>query len=94
MMSDDYANKMWSDILKEILNKGDALMDICDSVCIVRLRQIIEWSHEEMRRIKGREEITDVMWADYEELISDVLAANRLLEYFGASVVETGENDE
>lgn len=80
----DYANKMWSDIFEEMSNKGDALLDLYDSVCIVRLRQIIEWSLEEMRRIKDHAEITDVMWEDYAELSADVLAAKRLLEYFGA----------
>jgi len=90
----DYANKMWSDIFEEMSNKGDALLDLYDSVCIVRLRQIIEWSLEEMRRIKDRAEITDVMWEDYAELSADVRAANRLLEYFGSSIVGTEENDE
>lgn len=93
-MKIDYANKMWSDTFEEISNKGDALLDLYDSVCIVRLRQIIEWSLEEMWRIKDRAEITDVMWKDYEELEADVIAAMRLLEYFGASIVGTGENDE
>jgi hypothetical protein len=87
-MKNDYANKMWSDIFEEMSNKGDALLDLYDSVCIVRLRQVVEWSLEEMWLIKDREEITDVMWEDYAELEADVLAAKRMLEYFGASVVE------
>ena len=86
-----WAVKMWNDTLKEVSTKGDALMDIYDSVCIVRLRQVVKWSLEEMQRIKEREELTDPMWADYEELYSDMLAAKRMLEYFGAS---TGEYDE
>ena len=90
-MNAEYANKMWSDIFEEMSNKGDALLDLYDSVCIVRLRQVVEWSLEEMWRIKDCEEITDVMWEDYAELEADVSAAKRLLEYFGASA--TGGND-
>ena len=84
----DWAVTMWSDTLKEISNKGDSLMDIYDSVCIVRLRQIVEWSLEEMWRIKDRAEITDAMWADYAEYSEDLWAAKRLLEYFGATLQE------
>lgn len=87
-MNIDEANKMWADIFEEMANKGDALLDLYESVCIVRLRQVVEWSLEEMWRIKDREEITDVMWADYAELKADVDAAKRMLEYFGASAVE------
>jgi hypothetical protein len=87
----DWAVKMWSDTLEELSTKGDALMDIYDSVCIVRLRQVVEWSLEEMWRIKDRAEITDAMWADYAENSADLLAAKRLLEYFGAS---TGDYDD
>lgn len=90
-MNADYANKMWADIFEEMGQKGDALPDLIDSVCIVRLRQVVEWSLEEMWRIKDREEITDVMWADYAELKADVDAAKRMLEYFGASA--TGGKD-
>ena len=86
-MNADFANKMWADIFDEMGQKGDALLDLFDSVCIVRLRQVVEWSLEEMWRIKDREEITDVMWEDYAELSADVLAAKRLLEYFGASTI-------
>lgn len=81
----EWAVKMWNDTLKEVSTKGDALMDIYDSVCIVRLRQVIEWSLQEMWRIKERKNITDTMWEDYAELTADVLAAKRMLEYFGAS---------
>ena len=49
----EWAVKMWNDTLKEVSTKGDALMDIYDSVCIVRLRQVVEWSLEEMWRIKN-----------------------------------------
>ena len=86
----EWAVKMWNDTLKEVATKGDALMDIYDSVVIVRLRQVVEWSLEEMWRIKERKNITDTMWEDYAELSADVLAAKRMLEYFGAS---TGEYD-
>ena len=87
----DWAVKMWSDTLEELSNKGDALMDIYNSVCIVRLRQVVEWSLEEMWRIKERKNITDSMWEDYAENRADLLAAKRLLEYFGAS---HGEEEE
>ena len=90
-MNAEYANKMWTDIFDEMGQKGDALLDLFDSVCIVRLRQVVEWSLEEMWAIKDREEITDAMWADYADLKADVDAAKRLLEYFGASA--TGGND-
>ena len=90
-MNAEYANKMWTDIFDEMGQKGDALLDLFDSVCIVRLRQVVEWSLEEMWAIKDREEITDVMWADYAELKADVDAAKRMLEYFGASA--TGGKD-
>lgn len=86
-----WAVKMWNDTLKEVSTKGDALMDIYDSMCIVRLRQVVEWSLEEMWRIKERKNVTDTMWEDYAELSADVLAAKRLLEYFGAS---TGDYDD
>lgn len=88
----EWAVKMWNDTLKELSTKGDVLTDIYDSVCIVRLRQVVEWSLEEMWRIKDREEITDAMWEDYAEISADVLAAKRLLEYFGASTVENKED--
>jgi len=87
----EWAGKMWNDTLKEVSTKGDALMDIYDSVCIVRLRQVVEWSLEEMWRIKERKNVTDPMLEDYAEVSADVLAAKRLLEYFGAS---TGEYNE
>lgn len=90
-MNIDYANKMWADIFDEMSRKGDALLDLFDSVCIVRLRQVVEWSLEEMCRIKDREEITDVMWEDYADLKADVDAAKRLLEYLGASTVSDKE---
>ena len=90
-LKDDWANKMWADIFEEMSQKGDALLDLFDSVCIVRLRQVVGWSLEEMWAIKDREEITDAMWADYADLKADVDAAKRLLEYFGASA--TGGND-
>ena len=90
-MNAEYANKMWADIFEEMGRKGDALLDLFDSVCIVRLRQVVEWSLEEMWAIKDREEITDAMWADYADLKADVDAAKRLLEYLGASA--TGGND-
>ena len=89
-MNADYANKMWADIFEEMSNKGDALLDLFDSVCIVRLRQVVEWSLGEMGAIKDHAEITDKMWEDYAELSADVLSAKRLLEYFGASAVEGG----
>ena len=88
----EWAVKMWNDTLKELSTKGDGLTDIYDSVCIVRLRQVVEWSLEEMWRIKDREEITDAMWEDYAEISADVLAAKRLLEYFGASTVGNKED--
>ena len=84
----EWAVKMWNDTLKEVSTKGDALMDIYDSVCIVRLRQVVEWSLEEMWRIKERKNITDTMWEDYAELEADYLAAKRLLDYFGAITAE------
>ena len=84
----EWAVKMWNDTLKEVSTKGDALMDIYDSVCIVRLRQVVEWSLEEMWRIKERKNITDTMWEDYAELVADYLAAKRLLDYFGAITEE------
>ena len=90
-MNADYANKMWTDIFEEMCQKGDALLDLFDSVCIVRLRQVVEWSLEEMRRIEAKREKTDVMLEDYAELAADVGAANRLLEYLGASA--TGGKD-
>jgi hypothetical protein len=90
-MIDTWANKMWADIFEEMTNKGDALLDLYDSVCIVRLRQVVEWSLKEMREIKDRAEITEAMWDDYAELEADVLAAKRMLEYFGASVVESDQ---
>ena len=90
-MNAEYANKMWADIFEEMGRKGDALLDLFDSVCIVRLRQVVELSLEEMRRIDGHKEKTDVMLEDYEELKADVAAAKRLLEYFGASA--TGGKD-
>lgn len=90
-MNADYANKMWSDIFEEMSNKGDALLDLVDSVCIVRLLQVVEWSLEEMQRIDGHKEKADVMLEDYADLKADVAAAKRLLEYFGASA--TGGND-
>ena len=86
-----WAVKMWNDTLKEVSTKGDALMDIYDSVCIVRLRQVVEWSLEEMWRIKDCKNVTDTMWEDYAELTKDYEAAKHLLEYFGAS---TGDYDD
>ena len=91
-MNTDFANKMWADIFEEMSQKGDALLDLFDSVCIVRLRQVVEWSLEEMRRIDGHKEKTDVMLEDYADLSADVLAAKRLLEYFGASTVGNKED--
>jgi len=88
-----WANKMWTEIFEEMGQKGDALLDLFDSVCIVRLRQVVEWSLEEMREINDRAEITDVMSEDYAELSADVLAAKRLLEYFGASTIGDKEDD-
>ena len=90
-MNAEYANKMWTDIFEEMGQRGDALLDLFDSVCIVRLRQVVELSLEEMRRIEAKKEKTDVMLEDYAELKADVAAAKRLLEYLGASA--TGGND-
>jgi hypothetical protein len=90
-IKNNWANKMWADIFEEMSQKGDALLDLYDSVCIVRLRQVVKWSLEGMWEIKDRAEITEAMWQDYAELEADVLAAKRMLEYFGASA--TGGND-
>jgi len=40
-MNFEYTNKMWTDIFEEMENKGDAFLDLIDSVCIVRLRQVV-----------------------------------------------------
>jgi len=88
-----WANKMWTEIFEEMGQKGDALLDLFDSVCIVRLRQVVEWSLEEMWRIKDHAEITDKMWEDYAELEADVASAKRLLEYFGASTIVGAVNN-
>ena len=90
-MNADFASKMWANIFEEMGQKGDALLDLFDSVCIVRLRQVVEWSLEEMQRIDGHKEKTGVMLEDYAALKADVDAAKRLLEYLGASA--TGGND-
>ena len=89
----DYAKKMLDDTLHELSMKGDCVLDFYDSMCIVRLRQVINWSLEEMWRIKEREGVTDSMWEDYAELVADVNAAKRLLEYFGASHQEESTDD-
>ncbi len=88
----EWAVKMWNDTLKEASIKGDTLMGIYDSILIIRLRQVLQWSLEEMWRIKDRENITDAMWEDYAELSADVLATKRLLEYFGASTGDYGDS--
>ena len=89
----NYAKQMLDDTLHEFSMKGDCVMDFYDSLGIVRLRQVSNWSLEEMWMIKDREEITDEMWADYAELSADVLAAERMLEYFGASYQEESNDD-
>jgi len=81
----DYAKQMLDDTLHELSMKGDCVLDFYDSMCIVRLKQIIAWSIEELAMIKERKEVTDSMWEDYAELVADVNAAKRMLEYFGAS---------
>lgn len=43
-IKNNLANKMWADIFEEMSQKGDALLDLYDSVCIVRLRQVVKWS--------------------------------------------------
>ena len=88
----DYAKQMLDDTLHELSMKGDCVMDFYDSMCIVRLRQVIAWSLEEMWRIKEREEVTDTMREDYEELVADVDAAKRMLDYFGASTEEKSDD--
>lgn len=90
----DYAKQMLDDTLHEVSMKGDCVMDFYDSMCIVRLRQVIAWSLEEMWRIKDREEITDTIREDYEELVADVNAAKRMLDYFGASTEEGSEESD
>ena len=89
----NYAKQMLDDTLHELSQKGDCVMDFYDSMCIIRLRQVIAWSLEEMWRIKEREEVTDTMWEDYAELVADVNAAKRMLEYFGASDQEESTDD-
>lgn len=81
----DYANQMLDDTLQELSMKGDSVLDFYDSMCIVRLRQVIEWSLEGITMIKERKKVTDTMWEDYAELVADVNAAKRMLKYFGAS---------
>jgi N-dimethylarginine dimethylaminohydrolase len=92
-MMSNYAKQMLDDTLHELSMKGDCVMDFYDSMCIIRLRQVIEWSLEEMWRIKERKEVTDTMWEDYAELVADVNAAKRMLEYFGASYQEESNDD-
>ena len=93
-MSNKYQMKMLMDTFEELTTKGDALLDVYDSFVIVRMRQIVEWSLEEMRKIKDRENITDAMWQDYEDLSADYLAAIRMLEYMGASAKGYQEDSE
>ena len=89
----DYAKQMLDDTLHELSMKGDCVLDFYDSMCIVRLKQIIEWSLEGLAKIKERKEVTDTMWEDYAELVADVNAAKRMLEYFGASDQEESTDD-
>ena len=91
-MNFEYTNKMWADIFEEMENKGDAFLDLIDSVCIVRLRQVVQWTTEEITIIEKRAEITEAMSADHAELTADLHAAKRLLEYFGATLQEDKDN--
>jgi len=91
-MNFEYTNKMWTDIFEEMENKGDAFLDLIDSVCIVRLRQVVQWTTEEITIIEKRAKITEAMSEDYAELTADLHAAKRLLEYFGAILQEDKDN--
>lgn len=87
----DCAKQMLDDTLHELSMKGDAVMDFYDSMCIIRLRQVINWSLEEIWRIRASEKITDEMWDDHAELVANVDAAQRMLEYLGASEKENSD---
>lgn len=84
-----YSIKILQDILTECDNQGGALLDLLDAAVIVRLREIVEASQEELTRITNRENVTEGMWEDYNDLTADLRAAQHLLRYLGAG---TGED--
>ena len=73
---------MLSEIIKH-LDGSDALYDFADAVVVVRLKMSREMYLEEIERLGNMDEFTEWQKQDYEQLLGDVIAIDRVLEFYG-----------
>ena len=82
---------MLSEIIKH-LDGSEALHDFADAVVVVRLKMSREMYLEEIERLGNMDELKEFQKQDYDQLLGDVIAIDRVLEFYGWT--EDDDNDE
>ena len=73
---------MLSEIAKH-LEGSDTMYDFADAVVVVRLKMSREMCVEEIERLDFIDELSGWQRQDYQELLDDIIAIDRVLEFYG-----------
>jgi len=73
---------MLNEIIKH-LNGSEALYDFVDAVAVVRLKMTRDMYIIELDRLFSMDDLTETQKQDYEQLLGDVVAIDRVLEFYG-----------
>ena len=73
---------MLNEIYKH-LEGSDTLYDLADAVVSVRLKTTLDMYLTEIAYLEKRSPLSETQRQDYEELLADVLAINRVLGFYG-----------
>lgn len=73
---------MLNEIIKH-LDGSDALYDFVDAVVKVRLKMTRDMYIIELNRLFSMDELTKPQKQDYKQLLGDVVAIDRVLEFYG-----------
>lgn len=73
---------MLNEIYKH-LEGSDTLYDLADAVVSVRLKTTLDMYLNEIAYLEKRSPLSETQRQDYEELLADVLAINRVLGFYG-----------
>ena len=78
--------------IAKYLEGSDTMYDFADAVVVVRLKMSREMYLEEIERLGFMDELKEFQKQDYEQLLGDVIAIDRVLEFYGWT--EDDDNDE
>ena len=73
---------MLNEIVKH-LEGSDALYDLADAVVVVRLKMSRQMYLEEIERLGNLDELKEFQKQDYEQLLGDIVAIDRVLGFYG-----------